>query len=391
MLSNTGHGGFGYLTADSNAYITAARAWRTDDPDWNRTMLTNVTEETRLVPAWSNITAVITMPMTNGTTSAWTNSWAAFAPTGVTVRATNLVDRGHGLVSCIFTNRVIAGYGRPQPGALRGPYCSSALTNHYAFLRGLTRLARTPTPSPGAGIPKIWRYYWDSVDDWDQDHFHSDITSTNENDTASMPYVDVSGYRMEKREYHYDYDNGTWGIGTTVGVGFDGYRAVGSMTYRLSAPRLAAIQDGATHCVARAQLFALVDADYGESAWASTNAFDGTEYRVESFSTNFSWTCVVPVGDMTVRVDSGTNLCFAADFASVLESAWNATDAPHGLPAGDEFPPLVYPCPDPAYDPATWETGDAYTQSIRDYKAKVTDLLLLIDLAPRASLPGWNN
>lgn len=389
LLSNTNHLEYGYLTTDSNAYITAARAWRPDDPDWNSTRWTNVTEETRLVPAWSNCTSIVAMPMTNGTTSVWTNSWIAFAPTSVTVCVTNFADRGQSLICCIFTNRVLHGYGKTQPGPLRGPYDSAALTNHYAFLRGLRRLARTPTPT--SGIPKVWRYYWNSEDDWDQSRYNSDITSTNDSDTASMPYVDVSGGRMEKREYHYDYDNGTWGIGTTDDVGFDGYRAVGSMTFRLAAPRLAAIPDGTTHSVGGARLFALVTASYEESAKAVTNGFDYTERYVHSFSTNFTWTCVVPVGNVAVSVDSGTNLCFTADFDGVLESAWNATDAPHGLPAGDEFPALTYACPDPAYDADTWETSAASTESHRNYKAKVTSLLLLLDFAPRASLPGWND
>lgn len=390
LLANTNRLELGYLSTNDAEYVSAARAWRSDDPDWRGSSWTSVTVRTRLVPAWSNRTSIITMPMTNGTTSVWTNAWSVFAPTGATVCETNVVTRGTSLVCCIFTNRVVEGYGKLPPSPLRGPYDSAALTNHYAFLRGLRRLARTPTPAPGAGIPKAWRYYWDSTDDWDQSHYNSDIATTNDGDTVSMPYVDVSGSRMEKKEYHYDYGSGTWEVGTTVDRGFSGYRAVGIMSYRLPAPRHAAIPDGTTHCVGRARLYALVEASYYEAADARTNGFDYTEHYVSSFSTNISWTCVVPVGDVSVGIDAGTNLCFTADFGGVLESAWAATDAPNGLPAGDEFPALRYICPAPAYDAGTGETGAAWTQAHRDYEARVQYLLLLIDFAPRTTLPGWN-
>lgn len=389
-LMNTNNYELGYLTPDDRAYVENARAWLRDGADWGRTEITNVSDVTRLVPAWSNRTTEITMTMTNGTTSVFTNSWRVFAPTSVTERVTNIVGRGHGIVSLIFTNRVIEGYNRIQPPPLRGPYDSRAITNHYAFLRGLTRLARPPGYLTNSWL-SVYEEYYDQAT-YTESEYNFEDSWSGTNSPVHLPFVEVRHSVGEGKRYVLKpgatfQDDDTWELSSSESKSWSRKYASGTATFKLDSPRLAVIPDGENISIKRARLYALANAEYTEHDYAGTTAIDDFG---RSSSTSLEWTVCVPVGDVTIHADAETNLVFDASLnMGVLNAAWGACGAPSAIPSGRSFPSLRYACPSPSHGDNIEETTDASAESSRKYEVKVTGLLLLLDFAPRASLPDW--
>ena len=109
---------------------------------------TNIVNRTTYTNAVTNAFSVITMSMTNGTVSVWTNKWSAgiFLPCTETV--TNVhewtpLDLCHGIDGVpfpMYTNTPRLAYGTLGRAFLRIPSAQS-ISNAYAILQGTKRLA----------------------------------------------------------------------------------------------------------------------------------------------------------------------------------------------------------------------------------------------------------
>ncbi len=395
-LSNTNHIELGYLTTDDGAYVSSTKAWRSDDADWNTTEQTNIFDRTIRRSGYTNCSNTILMVLTNHTVSVWTNSWREFVTTNARERVTNIVYRGQSLVNCIFANRVIEGYGKPQPGPLRGPYDYAAITNHYDFLKGLTRLARTPSLTET--VPVIVHQY--SMATYPESEYDYEDTYDYTNLTASLPFVEVTCAQSSGKEY---LDRESWTIGSRSSKGFLRQHSSGRMTYHLSNPRSAAIIDGQRHVVSSARLYALVRAEYSEDSYTRRITYRHYNHVDEvvdeewpnSYGTNYVWTCVVPCGAVNMSVgvtqtNTITNLCFTVSSGmDILTAAWSATDAPSQIPESETFPSLMYECPSLSHDDDKGTWTETTTQSSCGYSAQVLDFKVLLDFAPRTMLPGW--
>ncbi len=82
---------------------------------------------------------VITMRMTNGTVSAWTNKWTVPLPL-VETRATTNISWGYSY-DLLFSGKQIVTYDAPKPEPFSGIPRYSTVTNWYGYLRGMSRLA----------------------------------------------------------------------------------------------------------------------------------------------------------------------------------------------------------------------------------------------------------
>lgn len=113
---------------------------------------TNIVNRTTYTNAVTNAFSVITMSITNGTVSVWTNKWSAgiFLPCAETV--TNVhewtpLDLCHGIDGVpfpMYTNTPRLAYGTLGRAFLRIPSAQS-ISNAYAILQGTKRLADADT------------------------------------------------------------------------------------------------------------------------------------------------------------------------------------------------------------------------------------------------------
>lgn len=115
-------------------------------------VFTNIVNRTTYTNAVTNAFSVITMPMTNGTVSVWTNKWSAdiFLPSAETVTNVHkrtVLDLCHGIDGVpfpMYTNTPRLAYGTLGRAFLRIPSAQS-ISNAYAILQGTKRLADTET------------------------------------------------------------------------------------------------------------------------------------------------------------------------------------------------------------------------------------------------------
>lgn len=113
-----------------------------------RPAVTNVVVRMAYTNAVSNSISVVSMPMTNGTLSVWTNKWSAdillpCVETVTNVHAWTPLDDCHGVIGApfpMYTNTPRIAYGTLDRAFRRIPSALS-ITNAYAVLHGTKRLA----------------------------------------------------------------------------------------------------------------------------------------------------------------------------------------------------------------------------------------------------------
>lgn len=119
-----------------------------------RPPVTNVVVRTAYTNAVSNAISVVSMPMTNGTVSVWTNKWSAdillpCVETVTNVHAWTPLDDCHGVVGVpfpMYTNTPRIAYGTLDRAFRRIPSALS-ISNAYAVLHGTKRLADASWPT----------------------------------------------------------------------------------------------------------------------------------------------------------------------------------------------------------------------------------------------------
>lgn len=136
-----------WLDADASLLSGGRLATYTVIPDF-----TNIVNRSTYTNAVTNAFSVITMSITNGTVSVWTNKWSAgiFLPCAETV--TNVhewtpLDLCHGIDGVpfpMYTNTPRLAYGTLGRAFLRIPSAQS-ISNAYAILQGTKRLADAET------------------------------------------------------------------------------------------------------------------------------------------------------------------------------------------------------------------------------------------------------
>lgn len=149
----------GYLSTDDEDWLQSSQTlvgegedkeylgpWRLLTPHTN--IISNVTtsypsyyydDNNKYVDNTTQIVEIITMQMTNGTVSAWTNSWRMPLPRVNAFAKTNIWGKGE--YHMLFTGREPKSYDIPEPEAFTGIPRYSTVTNWYGWLRGMRRLA----------------------------------------------------------------------------------------------------------------------------------------------------------------------------------------------------------------------------------------------------------
>lgn len=118
-----------YLTAHTNIITNVTTSYPSYYRDDNNNYVDNTTQHVE----------IITMPMTNGTVSAWTNSWRVPLPRVEALVTTNVLEwNRHDM---LFTGREPKTYDIARPDAFAGIPRYSTVTNWYGWLRGMRRLA----------------------------------------------------------------------------------------------------------------------------------------------------------------------------------------------------------------------------------------------------------
>lgn len=378
LLANTDGLATGFLETDDSAYISGAKAWLLPPPD---VTLTNIASETVWVPSWTNCTNVVTMAMTNGTVSVFTNVWTVFAPTSVVVYVTNetaAVDEG---VGALFTNFVVHGHARSYPGPLRGELATAQITNHYAFLKDCRRLAREAYVT-NAGLVSVFGV-------WDAESDPQYVVVTN--GTAATPFVRRRALSYNAAGYTntIDYSQGrpitNWMYWSRSGGEQVFNKALEGDWQLCVVGNLsgAAVLPQGVPTIARARLFAFVDGSFEEDSVA----WGGNANHYREWRTNLVWRAVVPLGDVALASDSRAVSFLTSLGQALLSAGWDAFGAAsESLPTTDSWTPGVRF----ALPPATHDLSSQTTTEMI-FEASFSWMFLLIDFAPRASLTDWND
>ena len=376
LLANTNNIGGGFLTPTNSVYVDEATAWWMGDPAWRGTV-TNIADELRWFPAWTNATNTVSMAMTNGTVSVWTNVWQVFAPTSATFNVTNIQEKQLGGPGLLFKDRLFHGYNRPLPRGLLGILDTAAFTNQYDFLRGLHRIIGE-TAATNSMLATGYTE-WDGGESW------SGVT----NNTAAYPYINISASINRSATFTNYWTTGenpqlVWGRKDTETCrnltykSYDGYQI-----YFVDHPKKALIPDGRDMSSIRAaKLYGTATVYYSYSAGASPD---------KDYDTNMTWQAVLPMGAASLATD-GTNIFFGVEMThSVLADAWSAAQPPvASLPSNPKWlPDLKWSLPTPSHGDTPNDITPTSTSAYARLQVFLDSLYLLLDLAPRTSLPDW--
>ena len=147
-----GSGFSGYLSTNGADWLQSSQSIGGTNISWSLPPYTNIiTTVSTSYPSyyiddnWNYVdnttqhVEIITMPMTNGTVSAWTNSWSVPLPFVQTKTTTNVIWRDR--YDLLFTDMRLKTYDREKPEAFSGIPRYSTVTNWYGWLGGMSRLA----------------------------------------------------------------------------------------------------------------------------------------------------------------------------------------------------------------------------------------------------------
>ena len=131
--------------------------------------------------------------------------------------------------------------------------------------------------------------------------------------------------------------------------------------------------------MASARLWAVAFVEHNELASASSHDDSG-----ESWSTNRYFAAVVPVGtagQIAAAPNYGMVATAGVNLRSLYEAALNAVGVP--ILSRGWAPSLRFPVP----DPGEYSSGSSASVDVScDFS-----FVVVVDFAPRASLPGWND
>lgn len=393
LVANTNQNEKGYLSLSNDLYVSEAKAWRffTGDDVNEPLIVTNIYDRTVWFDVWTNATSFVTMHMTNGTTSVYTNSWRVYAPTSAVERTEIISTNLHHTIADIFLDGSIHGLNRPLPPPLGGILATAGITNHYATLSQAIRLARwgsctnRPCPEYYGGYSKpddLYEVFPGDSPPLDTPYIEVDCVA-DENDGYEPDYGlrDPTIDPPESWEhFHESFDH-------TVFFYAD---ATEDCIFAVKMPAFEPTPDGRLPFKsARAYAFAyLYFTEHSRSSGGHSEA-PWVEY-----DTNIVYDAVVRLDtkDLQIATNEHREVLFQFRVTkSELYKAWSAANFPVQLP---EFPlkyipSLRFPVPAGSHDEWVSYTGVSHTR----YTFKVhfdPAFVFLIDLAPRTSLPSWN-
>lgn len=381
LVANTNDAANGYLSLSNGLYLSAAVARKLETVTY-----TNIFDRTVWFDAWTNGTNFVSMSMTNGTTSVFTNAWRVYAPTSAVQRITNVTMAAYLGIPAIFKDGAVHGLGRPLPPPLGGILATAGITNHYASLRLASRLAKE-TSATNKVFDTAYGGY---------DTTSGDVTvRTNRLLAALRVYRDCSqgahdayypvwGEDQDETDPPARWEHESGGSGRQVFEAGSG----ASQTFRIKMSGFAAAPDGQRLSIRSARAFAEVSLSFEESS----NAWNGHGVDNE-YDTNIVRQAMVPLGSVTPSLDVNGELSFTLNVSlGVLQSAWDASDIPVGLPMSNTYlPPLRFSCPPGGHGAMAGSQWAGNTGTRMVFEAEMGDVFVLLDLAPRASLPGWND
>ena len=352
ILANTLAQPDGWLSTDNGKLRTAAA----NVTELYSTMVTNVWTRSVATNGWTNAVSLIKMTMTNGTESVFTNEWRAFAPGTRELATTNV--RSRSLVDLVFNGGVAACYTNEAPnfGLWRGTYRAAVVTNLYSWLEGMTRLGNDAIMTNRF---RTLRYQW-----------YNDDTRTTTNSAGHMFYYTAS--RQAGRA------KGEPSWEDVIGYDYRPDQDVGSLSFS-SGWGTNAVMAGGQNRMASARLWAVAFVEHNEHASASSHDDSG-----ESWSTNRYFAAVVPVGtagQIAAAPNYGMVATASVNLRSLYEAALNAVGVP--ILSRGWAPSLRFPVPDPG------EYSSSSSASV-DVSCDFS-FVVVVDFAPRASLPGWND
>jgi len=381
LVANTNNMGTGFLSLSNDLYITSATVHEEE-------CTTNIFDQTVWFDSWTNGTNFVSMPMTNGTTSVFTNIWRVYSPTSAVVRMTNITLHTELGVPGIFKDGTIHGLNRPLPPPLDGLLATAGITNHYASLRQAVRLAKS-TEATNKAFKVLSGGYVKDPEDY--------VVRTNGHATVPRIYLSCLGSSSNWYEPEWDEDSDpvhdppdSWkhvsrSGGRTV---FDVTEAARQKFTIIMSAFAAAPDDNLSIKSARA--FADVDLSFTERS-SSSGGRNGDQG--ESYSTNINRIATVPLGVVSPEIDADGKISFSIQLSDqVLHDAWGAAQFPQELPNSNKWIPSPrFSLPAAGHDKLNQWSGNTGTTMEFEAGFYANGITVLIDFAPRASLPGWND
>lgn len=231
-------------------YVAFADRWGLSTPHTN--IITNVTtsypsyyydDNNEYVDNTTQHVEIITMPMTNGTVSAWTNSWRVPLPRVEAQATTNVLSGDYH--DMLFTGREPKTYDIAEPEAFAGIPRYSTVTNWYGWLRGMRRLANEVDATNEI---KSYRGQWAGG------KFHNGYPS----EYHDGDYIEISGGRDE--------GSGAWGHGTWPASGVHTMDFDSGFTWQL-------VTTGGVNRIEAATLYVVIGEVYGYRDGAKYGSF----------------------------------------------------------------------------------------------------------------------
>lgn len=383
-LTNTGHDSAGFLATNDALWADANIMYGTGYPAQTDIVTTVTTsypsyyiEGGRIVYNTKTNMSTYTMTMTNGTVNVYTNIWIENKPQVIETVSTNVsLSYSPGLM---FRSKVIEGYTMPQPQDIRsgGILMMSAITNYYAWLAGARRLADCNVGFTNS--PKRVQRDWDEYGIEDESNsYHSNGYGCSVHGSSSY----YNWYYKEDDQWHPDSYSSYSGD----------YEYFSPMSFNAQfASQFSwdVIHAGGANRIKSATLYVVVHTEHmlRASSFKDTTDYDGI---YKTFYTNQQAMAAFKLGQMTER---GTNSLgkimfeYSVDLRDIAESALGM--------AGYEFPSLGFH-PSFYFDPPAASVDDdrsldGSADTAEEFKAEIDTFHIVYDLAPSASLPGWNN
>lgn len=328
---------------------------------------------TWITSAWTNITSnavsVITMAMTNGTVSAYTNNWYGTRPDELyEVVHTNITSMTP--VDAIFRAGHAVGHAASVPTEkpwLFGTYRAAVITNVYAAMAGMKRLAEDAIfIAPDIGEQWICRWNW-----YDGQLAPGPITNT-PSLWEGLPYY----FHAHSQEYDI-YDDGqnyqeSYPSGDSQFYNTNSYIFASSWTTNV-------VMAGGIDRLSMARMWVVADVERNIIAWGDTAS------GYENYTTNVKATVALPLGNVTRAADLyGLNryqFVVTNDLHATCEAAITAAGLTVRSPGYQ--PPLHFPLM-----PASEDTPRHYTSSEISETTEVhLQPVLVLDFEPWTKMP----
>lgn len=354
----------------------------------------------------------ITMPMTNGAVSVYTNSWTEILPHVETAHITNIVESS--IEGLMFNGGVVEYYEPEKPRDLDGPFWTGGIIAWYDVLaKAKYNIYRGSSIIKTNETDDCYFRFWPKDDISDQD------TVTNTIPRGTFGSKTVEGTRSVTRDVELVYEekeDEETGIiydelvdikpadpdEDVYGTIDDSYCS--SSTYNLyTGLPYGLVNTGGVNRIKSATLFAAFGVTWHQD-WSLNGRVEG-EYVWHSGYTNVHHYVMFRIGNVqeinggveVYHPASGTTNRYVAfgctmNMKDLLESA--ARLSGYAFPSYGFGPTLKYPCPEayidkPSSDPYEWEYGSGHSMTHEEYTASMSGAYLVIEFQPWTSLPEW--